>query len=97
MRHAFTDLKESPEPPGLPCVLQAANISKERLASFDRPIVSEPKFSKEQCEGLKTDLTAYLQTLKVAFALTNLQAALSGRQHAFTCMLPSTTGIVCLR
>lgn len=46
------------------CV-QAANITKERLASFDRPIVSEPKFTKSQCEGLKRDLTAYLQTLKV--------------------------------
>ena len=43
---------------------QAANISEERLASFDRPIKSEPKFSKEQCPGLKKDLTAYLQTLK---------------------------------
>lgn len=27
--------------------------------------MSEPKFDKGQCEGLKTDLTAYLQTLKV--------------------------------
>lgn len=43
---------------------QAANISKERLAGFDRPIVSEPKFSKDQCAGLKRDLSAYLQTLK---------------------------------
>ncbi len=44
--------------------LQAANISKERLASFDRSIKSEPKFSKEQCPGLKRDLIAYLHTLK---------------------------------
>ena len=44
--------------------LQAANISKERLASFDRPIRSEPQFSKQQCAGLKRDLIAYLQTLK---------------------------------
>ena len=45
---------------------QAANVSKERLASFDRPIVSEPKFGHAQCAGLKRDLTAYLQTLKVS-------------------------------
>ena len=46
--------------------MQAANISKERLASFDRPIKSEPKFSKQQCPGLKKDLAAYLQTLKAS-------------------------------
>lgn len=45
---------------------QAANISKERLAGFDRPIVSEPKFSEAQSSGLKRDLTAYLQTLKAS-------------------------------
>lgn len=45
-------------------ILQAANISKERLASLDRPIKSEPAFKQEQCPGLKKDLTAYLQTLK---------------------------------
>ncbi len=49
---------------------QAANISEERLASFDRPIKSEPKFSKEQCPGLKKDLTAYLQTLKASHSGT---------------------------
>ncbi len=47
-------------------LLQAADITKERLASFDRPIVSEPKFSEGQCPGLKRDLTAYLQTLKAS-------------------------------
>ena len=33
------------------------------------PIVSEPKFSKAQCAGLKRDLTAYLQTLKVTYSM----------------------------
>ena len=47
-------------------LLQAANISKERLASFDRPIRSEPEFTQQQCAGLKKDLTAYLQTLKAS-------------------------------
>ena len=44
---------------------QAANITAERLASFDRPIRSTPHFKQEQAEGLLRDLTAYLQTLKV--------------------------------
>lgn len=48
---------------------QAANITKERLAGFDRPIVSEPSFSREQCPGLKRDLTAYLHTLKASFSV----------------------------
>ena len=45
-------------------MFQAANITKERLASFDRPIRSEPSFKPEQKEGLLRDLTNYLQTLK---------------------------------
>lgn len=45
---------------------QAGNISKERLASFDRPIRSEPSFKPDQQEGLLTDLTNYLQTLKAS-------------------------------
>lgn len=48
---------------------QAANITKERLAGFDRPIVSEPKFSQAQCPGLKRDLAAYLHTLKASFSV----------------------------
>ena len=50
----------------LTCPLQAANISKEHLAGFDRPIRSEPRFTQQQCAGLKKDLTAYLQTLKAS-------------------------------
>ena len=46
--------------------MQAANISKARLASFDRAIRSEPNFKPEQCQGLKKDLANYLLTLKVS-------------------------------
>lgn len=59
---------------GLPIVLssikvmQAANITKERLASFDRPIKSEPAFRPEQRQGLLTDLSNYLQTLKASLS-----------------------------
>ena len=45
-------------------MVQAANITKERLASFDRPITSEPCFKPDQQQGLLQDLTNYLQTLK---------------------------------
>jgi hypothetical protein len=44
---------------------QASNITKRRLASFDRPIVSEPRFTAEQAPGLIRDLSEYLLTLKV--------------------------------
>ena len=47
-------------------MVQAANITKERLASFDRPIKSEPAFKPEQRQGLLTDLSNYLQTLKAS-------------------------------
>ena len=47
-------------------LVQAANITKERLASFDRPIKSEPVFKPDQREGLLADLINYLQTLKVS-------------------------------
>ncbi|KAK9830544.1 hypothetical protein WJX72_012386 [[Myrmecia] bisecta] len=55
--------------------LQAANISKERLASFDRAIRSEPSFKKEQIPGLTRDLTAYLQTLKAVHSGADLSSA----------------------
>lgn len=47
-------------------LVQAANITKERLASFDRPIKSEPAFKPDQRDGLLADLSNYLQTLKVS-------------------------------
>jgi hypothetical protein len=43
---------------------QAAGIDAARLASYDRPIVSEPRFAAEQAPGLARDLTAYLATLR---------------------------------
>ncbi len=49
---------------GLLC-MQAGNVTKERMAGYDRSIRSEPNFEPSQQEGLITDLTAYLQTLQV--------------------------------
>ncbi len=45
--------------------LAEAGITRERLASYDRSITSEPHFKPEQCPGLKRDLEAYLATLQV--------------------------------
>lgn len=45
--------------------LNANGLTKEILASYDRPIVSEPRFRTDKKEGLICDLTSYLRTLKV--------------------------------
>lgn len=45
--------------------LNAKGLTKDKLASYDRPIVSEPCFKTDAKEGLIRDLTSYLRTLKV--------------------------------
>lgn len=45
--------------------LNANGLTKEKLASYDRPIVSEPCLRLDAKEGLIHDLTMYLKTLKV--------------------------------
>lgn len=52
--------------------LKANGITKERLASYDRPIVSEPRFKSDAKEGLIRDLTMYLKTLKVFITIPYL-------------------------
>ena len=71
------------------CPLQAANISKERLAGFDRPIRSKPKFTQQQCAGLKKDLTAYLQTLKASHCPSH--SPLTDATHSITMMISGTS------
>ena len=44
---------------------QAHGVTRERLASYDRPIRDEPHFSAAQAPGLRRDLAEYLNTLKV--------------------------------
>lgn len=55
--------------------LTAEGVSKERLASYDRPIVSEPNLKPEQKEGLIRDLGAYLKTLKAVHSGADLESA----------------------
>ncbi|KAL6012657.1 hypothetical protein ACLOJK_003146 [Asimina triloba] len=45
--------------------LNANGLTKAILASYDRPIVSEPCFRAGTKEGLIRDLTSYLRTLKL--------------------------------
>ena len=48
-----------------PVTFQAHGVTRERLASYDRPICDEPHFSMAQAPGLRRDLAEYLKTLKV--------------------------------
>jgi alpha-glucan,water dikinase len=61
--------------------MQAEGITKQRLASYDRPIVSEPKFDKDQTKQLRQDLTDYLQTLKVS--LHSMAVTTCFRTHSY--------------
>ncbi|KAK9860996.1 hypothetical protein WJX84_011575 [Apatococcus fuscideae] len=56
-------------------VLAAGNVTKERMAGYDRSIRSEPNFEPSQQEGLITDLTAYLQTLQAVHGGADLRSA----------------------
>ncbi|KAK6245801.1 hypothetical protein SCA6_008891 [Theobroma cacao] len=56
--------------------LNAHGLTKEKLASYDRPIVSEPHFRMEAKEGLIHDLTMYLKTLKAVHSGAELESAI---------------------
>lgn len=69
--------------------LNTNGLTKEKLASYDRPIVSEPHFRADTKEGLIHDLTAYLKTLKAVHSSADLESAIevlvpSNRGHDFT-------------
>ncbi|KAF7817051.1 alpha-glucan water dikinase 2 isoform X1 [Senna tora] len=56
--------------------LNANGLTREKLASYDRPIVSEPHFKADLRDGLIRDLTAYLKTLKAVHAGIDLETAI---------------------
>ncbi|KAI9097467.1 hypothetical protein K1719_025238 [Acacia pycnantha] len=56
--------------------LNAKGLTREKLASYDRPIVSEPHFRSDLRDGLIRDLTAYLKTLKAVHAGVDLESAI---------------------
>ncbi|KAK9838302.1 hypothetical protein WJX81_003198 [Elliptochloris bilobata] len=63
------------DPAGYWARLEEAGIDAARLASYDRAIRSEPRFTVEQAPGLLRDLSAYLVTLKAVHSGMDLQSA----------------------
>ena len=57
--------------------LSSAGVSRERLASFDRPIVEEPEDFPDKREGLIKDFRGYLAILKAVHAGADLSSAAS--------------------
>ncbi|CAH9107475.1 unnamed protein product [Cuscuta epithymum] len=56
--------------------LNSNGITKERLLSYDRAIHSEPKFRRDQKEGLLRDLGSYMRTLKAVHSGADLESAI---------------------
>ncbi|XVF36561.1 hypothetical protein REPUB_Repub19eG0068200 [Reevesia pubescens] len=56
--------------------LYAHGLTKEKLTSYDRPIVSEPQFRMDAKEGLICDLTMYLKTLKAVHSGAELESSI---------------------
>ncbi|KAL8154795.1 hypothetical protein AgCh_000234 [Apium graveolens] len=56
--------------------LTERGLTKSVLASYDRPILSEPKFSPDTREGLIRDLTSYLKTLKAVHSGSDLESTI---------------------
>ncbi|KAH7567630.1 hypothetical protein JRO89_XS07G0108200 [Xanthoceras sorbifolium] len=56
--------------------LNTNGLTKQKLASYDRPIVSEPHFRTDAKEGLIRDLAMYLKTLKAVHSGADLESAI---------------------
>ncbi|KAK3231095.1 hypothetical protein Dsin_002976 [Dipteronia sinensis] len=66
--------------------LNTNGLTKQKLASYDRPIVSEPHFRTDAKEGLTCDLAMYLKTLKAVHSGADLESAIE------TCLSSSLRG-----
>ncbi|CAI0405840.1 unnamed protein product [Linum tenue] len=66
--------------------LNANGLTKEKLASYDRPITSEPRFRSDAKDGLIRDLTMYLKTLKAVHSGADLESAIE------SCLGPLSNG-----
>ncbi|XP_027354124.1 alpha-glucan water dikinase 2 isoform X2 [Abrus precatorius] len=56
--------------------LNANGLTREKLASYDHPIVSEPHFRTDMRDSLIHDLTAYLKILKAVYTGVDLEHAI---------------------
>ncbi|XP_064939086.1 alpha-glucan water dikinase 2-like isoform X5 [Musa acuminata AAA Group] len=57
--------------------LNSNGLTKAILASYDRPIVSEPHFRADKKQGLIHDLSEYLKTLKAVHSGDDLESAIA--------------------
>ncbi len=56
-------------------VLEAGGVTRDRLKSFERPIVTEPRFFADQKDGLIQDFEAFLAVLNSVHSGTDLESA----------------------
>ncbi|WOL20108.1 alpha-glucan water dikinase 2 isoform X2 [Canna indica] len=56
--------------------LNSHGLKKGMLASYERPIVSEPRFRADKKQGLIRDLLEYLRTLKAVHSGADLESAI---------------------
>jgi alpha-glucan,water dikinase len=63
-------------------VLGDAGVSRERLRSFDRPIVTDPDFLADKKHGLIEDFSNYLRILNAVHSGTDLETAVTGARDA---------------
>lgn len=63
-------------------VLGDAGVTRERLRSFDRPIVTDPDFVGDKKHGLIHDFENYLRILKAVHSGTDLETAVNAARDA---------------
>ncbi|MBU0485911.1 MAG: hypothetical protein KKB30_15515 [Proteobacteria bacterium] len=61
--------------------LEQGGITRERMRTFERPIVSDPDFPAHLKEGLSHDFEQYLNLLKSIFSATDLLSSIEAAQH----------------
>src|SRR5436190_10012601 len=77
--------------------LLAGGVTKERLASFDRPIRSSPDFPPHLKDGLIHDFENYLRLLKSVHSATDLESAARGGGPLLDGTARDALGFVCHR
>ncbi len=63
--------------------LNAGGVTKERLESFERPIVTDPDFVPHLKEGLIHDFENYLKLLRSIHSGTDLESAINAADYLF--------------
>ncbi|MCK5545213.1 MAG: hypothetical protein KAI35_08345, partial [Desulfobulbaceae bacterium] len=62
-------------------ILENGGVSRERLVSFERPIVTDPDFNPHIKDGLAHDLENYLRLLKSIHSASDLSSAIESCNH----------------